>query len=161
MLAVLDANCLIDAVEPSSHAHSSLQCVLQAHSNGRVNLAISLHTLAEITSPAARELAERLPLLPHFPIGAWTDQVATWNQLAGTWADAKRNQQIQLELVSVANAGSSLRDRGAYLDALAANADAFVTSDGAFAKSKPAGRILAHFGLEVLTPSSFVTRLGF
>jgi hypothetical protein len=87
MLAVLDANRLIDAFEPSSHAHSSVQRVLQAHSHGCINLSVSLHTLSEIASPVARELAERLSRLPHFPIGVWTDQVASWDQLGGTWAD--------------------------------------------------------------------------
>jgi hypothetical protein len=65
----------------------------------------------------------------------------TIEQLAGTWEDAKRNEQIQQELEQLAKSGNDIPDRGAYLDALRAGADAFVTSDKQLVGTSPAARI--------------------
>lgn len=158
---VLDANCFIDAVNTSSHAYPSLQMVFFAAKSGRITLAISRHTLAEVSHPAAAcELAKTVEVIPHWPIGAIKQQVAAVRQLAGTWQEAKRNEQIQEELEQLAKSGNDIRDRGAYLDALLTRADAFVTSDRHLVGSGPARRIQAKFDLRVLTPSELVSEVG-
>ena len=160
MKVVLDANCFIDAVNASSHAYSALERVFSAAKSRRIKLAISRHTLEELSKKpdAAYELAKTVEIAPYCPIGTIAEQVATIQQLAGTLEDAKRNEQIQQELEQLAKSGNDIRDRGAYLDALRTGADAFVTSDRQLVGSGPAERIQAKFGLCVLTPSELVSR---
>lgn len=159
LLAVLDTNCLIDAVVDEALAHDAMKKLLLAHRVGRVVLAVSRHTLPELKTEAARAIADALPLVPHWPIGSWAEQVATWDQVSGTWDDAKRNQLVQLEIRNLANSGSSLQDRGAYLDALNGGADVFVTSDRQLAKSNPALLLQRRFGLRVMKPGMLAAEL--
>ncbi len=158
MKIVLDANCFIDAVNTSSHAYPCLERIFSAAKSGRITLAVSRHTVAEILCPAsACELAKTVEVIPYWPIGAINQQVAAIQQLAGTWEDAKRNEQIQHELEQLAKSGNDIRDRGAYLDALRAGADIFVTSDRQLAASGPARKIRERFRLRVLTPCALVS----
>ena len=157
----LDANCFIDATNPSSHAHAAMKCLLAAHEAHVLELTVSRQTVAELEpkADAALDLVNRFVVLPHFPIGLWNDQVAPWGQGAGTWNDAKQNQTIQQELQALAKAGSDIRDRGAYIDALRSGADAFVTSDTQLVGSAAAKRIEGRFGLRVLTPQQLIEKL--
>lgn len=159
---VLDSNCFIDATRSSAHAYAAMQCILGACSQGRLVALVSRHTLAELERKPdpALSLAKQFEVLPHFPIGTWKEQVASWNEVAGTWADARRNQQVQLELETHAKSGNDIRDRGAYLDALRARVDAFVTSDSQLADSSPAKRIEQRFGLRVVRPAQLATELS-
>lgn len=161
MKVVLDANCVIDAVTSCSRAYSDMQIILAAANAGKIVVAISRHTLAEILEPvAARLLADSFEIVPYWPIGAIAEQVATIEQLAGTWKDAERNQEIQKELSQLAKSGSDIRDRGAYLDALRAGVDVFLTSDNQFAGSGPAKRILDRFGLRVAKPHEIASAIN-
>jgi predicted nucleic acid-binding protein len=159
MKVVLDANCFIDAVNPLSDSYPWLRRLFAAaKSRPDLRLAVSRHTLAEVRRPdTACELVKTVEVVPHWPIGTISEQVATIEQLAGTWQDARRNEQIQQEVEQLAKSGNDIRDRGGYLDALRAGADAFVTSDTQLVGSGPAKRIQAKFGLRVLTPCAFVT----
>jgi hypothetical protein len=67
---------------------------------------------------------------------------------------------VQQELQSLAKAGTDIRDRGAYIDALMARVDAFVTSDKQLVASGPANRIEQRFGLGVVTPSDMLANLN-
>lgn len=141
-----------------------MQRILQVAETGAIELWISRHSLAELSkgdpaTEAARSLVSRLAILPHYPIGTWDDQVATWEEVAGTWDDARANQAIQEELASLATSGNSIRDRGAYLDAMRANVDVFVTSDRQLVGSSPAARIRARFGLQVMAPEELASGL--
>ena len=86
MKAVLDANCFIDAINQTSQAYEALQVILNASHLGKNTLFVSLHSLHELEQKPdeALALAKSLPLLPHFPIGTWGEQVGTWSQAAGT-----------------------------------------------------------------------------
>jgi predicted nucleic acid-binding protein len=164
MKVALDTNCLLDAVDPSALSHDAMQHILHAARTGAIELWVSKHSLAELSradpmTQAARSLAAEFGVLPHYPIGTWDDQVETWDEVAGTWDDARANQAIQEELASLATSGNSIRDRGAYLDALRANADVFVTSDRQLVGSSPAARIRERFGLRVSTPDEFASGL--
>lgn len=158
--AVLDANCFIDAASPQSKVFADMRCLLQAHSVGRIQLNVSRHTLSELHSQSAQLVASAIPIVPHFPIGTWEDQVASWQDVSGTWAESARNELLQLEVSTLAKAGSSLRDRGAYLDALISSADVFITSDKQLVGSAPAVRIQSRFGLRVATPSQVASELA-
>ena len=57
-----------------------------------------------------------------------------------------------MEIAAAANTGANLRDRGAYLDALHAKVDIFVTSDKDLAEDDAAKRLSTKYGLRVLTP---------
>jgi hypothetical protein len=162
MRVALDTNCFIDANDPSSHAYAAMRVILAAQEARRVELTVSQHTLNELKQKpdAASDLADACTVLPHFPIGSWDEQVSTWHQSAGTWDDAKRNQAIQQELRTLATSGNSLKDRGAYLDALYAKVEAFVTSDRQLADSEPAKKIEERFGLRVMTPHQLANELG-
>jgi hypothetical protein len=164
MKVVLDTNCLLDAGNETATTYSSLQKIFAAAATGQLEICVSRHTLAELTKDGpvtlrARSIASGCVTLAHYPIGSWDEQVATWEQLAGSWDDARRNQEAQTELASIAKAGNDLRDRGAYIDALCAGAAAFVTSDRQFVGSGPTSRIQKRFGLRVVTPDALATEL--
>lgn len=161
MKVVLDANCFIDATNSSSHAHEAMTELLAFHKAGTLQLTVSRHTLAELNHKpdTACGIALKCDVLHHFPVGAWDDQVATWDQVEGTWDDADQNQAIQQKLEKLAKAGTDIRDRGAYIDALRAHADAFITSDKQMVGSEPAKRIVNEFRLQVLTPAQLVDKL--
>jgi predicted nucleic acid-binding protein len=157
----LDTNCFIDAFNSTSHAYQPMQRILKAFYSKTILLVVSRHTLSEITkSKEAFNFAKSVEILPHYPIGTWKEQVATWNQISGTFGDAKRNQKLQEELKALAKSGNDIRDRGAYIDAINAEAYAFVTSDGQFANSSPAQRIQDRFGLQVIIPKQLAEELS-
>jgi len=121
MKVALDTNCFIDAVNSGADANSAMKLIFEAHESGRVTAMVSRHSLAELREPPeACRFAESLPALPYWPIGTIAEQVATIEQLAGTWEDARRNEEIQDELEQLAKSGNDIRDRGAFLDALLA-----------------------------------------
>ncbi len=161
MNAALDANCFIDSINHKVPTYKSMQKILKAYDEGLIALYISRHALSELEKKpdVAFDVAKRLPVLPHWPIGKWEDQISTWRELAGTWKDAKRNDNIQNELDSLAKSGNDIRDRGAYLDALLANMDAFITSDKQLVGSAPAERIMNRFGLRVITPEALANEI--
>jgi predicted nucleic acid-binding protein len=160
MKIALDTNCFIDAVTSTAHANAAMKEILQAHASGKVKAMVSRHTLAELHDPPeARRFAEALPVLPYWPIGTIAEQVATVEQLTGTWEDARRNEQIQKELEQLAKSGNDIRDRGAFLDALLGAADIFVTSDNQLASVGPAKRIQDRFGIRVLSPADLANEL--
>ena len=165
MKVIIDTNCLLDAADKHSIAYPYLQNIFVAASVGKVKLWISLHSLSEINktdamTKRAKEIAGGLNILPHYPIGVWGEQVGTWDNVSGTWGDAERNQELQTELASLAKAGNSIRDRGAYIDAINAHADVFVTSDRQLAGSGPAERIRQRFFLRVITPKALAEELS-
>jgi hypothetical protein len=126
MKAVLDTNCLLDAANKNAITHLPLQKLLAAAVSRKIQIFVSRHSLSELTkddpvTERAKLIADNLPVLQHYPIGTWINQVATWDQLCGTWDDARNNQKIQFELTSLAKSGNDIRDRGAYIDALLAN----------------------------------------
>lgn len=161
MLAVLDANCFIDAVNPSVTMHPYLQRILLAWHSGRIELGVSRHTLAELAKmpDQALDLAKNIRTLPYWPIGTIAEQITTIEELSGTWEDAGLNESSQQELGLLAKAGTSIRDRGALIDALRADADVFVTSDRELVAAAPARRIREKFGLRVVTPSFLASEL--
>lgn len=158
MQIALHTNCFIYSVNAESKEYGPLQAILAAASIGTFGLLVSLYTLAELARKpdAAYDLAKTFLVLPHWPIGAIADQVAMIKDLQGSWEDARRNESIQHELKQLAGGGNDIRDRGAYLDALLAKMDAFVTSDGHFVNTEPARRMRERFGLRTLTPSQLV-----
>jgi predicted nucleic acid-binding protein len=163
MLAVLDANCFIDAVNPCATMHPFLQHILSAWRSGMIELGVSRHTLAELAKKPdqAFDLAKSVRTLPYWPIGTIAEQITAIEELAGTWEDAHLNQSSQLELVLLAKAGTSIRDRGALIDALRAHADALVTSDKELVAAAPAHRIQERFGVRVVAPSMLASELGY
>lgn len=162
MCVALDTNCFIDALNPRSRGFKSLQAIIAAFRAGEITVFVSRHTLAELSvkPDAAYELAKEVGILPYWPIGAIKDQVATIEQLSGAWEDARRNEQIQQELEWLAASGNDIRDRGAFLDALLAGLDAFVTSDEHLAGHGASERIRRRFGVRVLKPIEFAADLS-
>ena len=158
----LDTNCFIDAVSSASSSRAALQRIFRAADTGQVSLKVSLQTLHELEEmkDEALELAKTLPKLPHWPIGSWDEQVGTWKQQTGTWDDGKRNDQIQLKLSTLAKSGTSIRDRGGYIDALRNRLDGFVTSDKQLVGSAPSTRINNQFSTKVITPEELAKVLG-
>jgi hypothetical protein len=156
----LDTNCFIDTFNPGSYAYPYMQKIIEAHRSKRLIITVSRYTLSEIKEPIeALNFAQTFEILPHYPIGTFGDQVATWEELAGTFEDARINQELQEELEQLAKSGNDIRDRGAYIDAINAHVDAFVTSDGQFAKSGPAKRIEKRFCLRVITPKQLAEEI--
>lgn len=162
MKVVLDTNCFINAVNQTSQAYEAVQVILKASHSGKITLFVSLHSLHELEQKPddALALAKSLPLLPHFPIGTWGEQVGTWSQAAGTWEDAKRNEEIQNDLKKRAKSGADIRDRGAYIDALHAHADVFVTSDEGLAGNGPSSRIAEKYDLRIMIPVELASELS-
>jgi len=158
----LDAKCFIDAFNPASSNHDAAKRLFQLAPQRDIELLVSRHTLAQLSrvDDEASRLAHTLPILPHWPIGAWAEQVGTWDQTQGSWDDARRHDDVQGEIQTLAKAGTDIRDRGAYLDALMAAVEAFVTSDKQLAGSGPSVRIKERFGLRVETPQAMIDALG-
>lgn len=156
----LDTNCFIDAFHSSSHAYPYMQKIIEAHRSKQIIITVSRHTLSQIKEPIeALNFAQTFEILPNYPIGPWGEQVATWKEPGGSWKDAEINQELQEELEQLAKSGNDIRDRGAYIDAINAHVDAFVTSDGQFAKSGPAERIKNRFGLRVIAPKQLAEEI--
>jgi hypothetical protein len=157
----LDTNCFIDAVTPASSSWSALQQIFRADAMRKISLKVSLQTLHELEEKKGKafELANSLPKLQHWPIGSWDEQVGTWKEQVGTWNDAKRNDEIQSLVRALAKSGTSIRDRGAYLDALCNKLDGFVTSDKQLVGSGPSSRINSKFPTKVVTPEELVSLL--
>jgi hypothetical protein len=157
-----DANCFIDAVNQNSPRRDALQQILQAARSGAISLSVSLHTLNELggREDEALRLAKTLPVLSHWPIGSWNDQVGTWYQATGSWDDGRRNDEAQTILKARAKSGNSIRDRGAYIDALRNDLDGFITSDKQLIAPGPANRINNEFSTKVLTPESLASSLS-
>ena len=94
MKVARDTNCFIDAVIANAAAYAAVRCIFEANESGMITALVSRHTLSELLGPQdARRLAEALPVLPYWPIGTIAEQVATIDQLAGTWDAAKRNDK--------------------------------------------------------------------
>lgn len=157
----LDTNCFIDAVNPASSNYDNMQRLMATYRRGKVSLKVSLQVLHELKKKQdnALALAKTLPELPHWPIGTWDEQVATWPQVTGTWNDAKQNNRIQMKLKELAKSGTDIRDRGAYIDALCSDLDGFITSDKQLVGSGPAMKINKRFHTKVLTPEQAVKEL--
>lgn len=155
----LDANCFIDAVSPGAHAHVAMQQILCAGQQGRVRLLVSLQTISELEArdDMALELARQTERLPHFAIGSWGEQVGAWNDEAGTWADGKADDVRQEQISRLAKSGNDIRDRGALIDALRADCDFFITSDGQLSKPGPRQRLALEFPIRIRTPIQFVS----
>lgn len=162
MRVALDTNCFINGINPTAHAYPAVKAIFEVAASERVKLLVSYHTLQELSQKAdeAYELAKSLEILPNWPIGTIADQVAPIRDLAGTWEDARRNEEIQHELEQLAKAGNDIRDRGAYLDALYGGVETFVTSDRHLAGSAPAKRIEERFGLRIVTPKDLLLELN-
>jgi len=159
---IVDTNVFINAFNSSATEYADVQFLLQAYKEGRVGFYVSLHTLSELEKrkDEAWELAKTFPQSPHYPIGSWDEQVGTWDQACGTWDDARKNEVVQNNLCDQAKAGTSIQDRGAFVDGLCSDFDGFLTSDGQFVKSGPLARINANFELKVITPEALVAELA-
>ncbi len=157
-----DANCFIDAVDARSHSYPYLKTILELRDRGLLKLFISRHSLYEIQkSQNAIDLANTCEILPYHPIGTWGDQeIVKWGALAGTWNDAKINQTVQEDIQNLAKSGTDIRDRGAYIDALRAAVDVYMTSDRQLAGNGSAPRIAGKYGLKILTPKQFAEETG-
>ncbi len=137
-----------------AHNKVALEVIFSARESGKIEIMVSRHSLDELSRKPddAYELAKAAEILPYWPIGSIAELVGSIADLSGTWEDARRNEDIQQELKNLAKSRNDIRDRGAYIDALLAKADAFVTSDQHFVASRPARSIEKRFGLRVLTP---------
>ena len=155
----LDTNCFIDAFNSTSKGHKAMQQILALSNEGKINIYVSLQNLSELDKhkDEAAELANSIERLPHYGIGTWDEQIGTWKDQAGTWAQAKEDEERQKKINELAKAGSSIRDRGGYIDAIRNNLDAFVTSDKQFVASGPAKRLNEEFATKVLTPQEVVS----
>lgn len=154
----LDANCFINAVTLGAHAHGAMRQILGAHEEGLIDLYVSLQTLHELGKKpdTALELAKGVERLPHYSIGTWDEQVGTWNDEAGTWADGKLDDDRQGLMEKLAKSGNDIRDRGALVDALRAQCNFFITSDGQLSKPGPASLLEASFPIRIRTPEQYV-----
>jgi predicted nucleic acid-binding protein len=158
MKIVLDTNCFIDAMNTKPTSRDPIAKILNEYKKATIGLHVSRHTLAELERKPddALNLAKTLPVVPLFPIGTWAGPVGSWEHMEGTWCDAEANDSIQEELSKLANSGNDIRDRGAFLDALKAKADVFVTADRQLVADGPAERIFERFRLRILSPKQLV-----
>jgi predicted nucleic acid-binding protein len=155
----LDANCFIDAVTPSAHGHEAMRRIFVAQDKYQIALFVSRQTLHELEArpDEALALARKIKTLPHYSIGTYDEQVGTWSEEAGTWDDGREDDLRQDIMAKQAKSGNDIRDRGALIDALRANCDVFVTSDGQLSKTGPAQRLESKFPIRIRTPAQFVT----
>jgi hypothetical protein len=111
MKVALDTNCFIDAATPNADAYAAMRCIFEAHESRTILVVVSRHTLSELLDPPdARRLAEALPALPHWPIGTIGEQVATIEQLAGTWAEDHARDLLARDPGRTASRGRKRRE---------------------------------------------------
>ena len=130
--ATLDTSAVIAAFEPSRDGHLAMRRLIGAWQAGHVRLVLSKRTLYELREKPDEKLAfaESCEILPYYMIGAWknlADDPLTWNDLAGTWDDARVSQTLQ-EVLPV-RARVKLRDRGIIIDSMQEGIDLLVTTD--------------------------------
>ena len=130
--ATLDTSAVIAAFDPAREGHLAMHRLIQAWQADHVRLVLSKRTLYELREKPDDKLAfaESLEVLPYYMIGAWKDLAedpVTWNDLAGTWDDARVNQALQ-EVLPV-RARVKLRDRGIIIDSMQARVRLLVTTD--------------------------------
>ena len=130
--ATLDTSTVITAFEPSQDGYSAMRRLIEASKAGKLRLVISKRTLYELREKPDEKLtfAESLEILPYYLLGTWNNleqDPVTWQELAGTWDDAKVNQALQ-EALPV-RARVKLRDRGIIIDSMQAGVKLLVTKD--------------------------------
>lgn len=159
---MLDANCFIDANNEFSAVHESVKRIFELASEGKIKIAVSFHTLNELEKKPdeALKLAQTCQIAKHWPIGSWDDQVCTWNQVEGTWDEARWNNEIQLQIETLAKRGNSIRDRGAFLDALQGRYNGFVTSDRQMVDDKPKKEINSRFFTKIMRPQEVIAEFA-
>ena len=135
---------------------------MQAAKEGKIVLAVSLHTLEELKdrNDSAYQIAKELPELPHWSIGSWHEQVGNWKQNNGSWDDGKFDDQRQEILRTLAKSGNDIRDRGTFIDALRNEFDGFITSNNQLVKPGPLKRINDYFSTKVISPENLVKELS-
>lgn len=126
---------------------------------------MSKHSLSELAAgslkygPAAEDLARTYAELPYYPLGVIDDLLGTISELAGTFDDIRMNERTRVALGSLAKQGTDLRDRGALIDALRANASFFVTSDKGMVGKGPRLRIEGELPIRIRTPAEMCADL--
>ena len=85
MKLALDTNCFIDAFNLASPNHEAAKRLLLFAPTRGIELVVSRHTLAQLSrvDDQASCLAHTLPILPYWPVGAWEEQVGSWDQAQG------------------------------------------------------------------------------
>ena len=143
----LDANCFIDAANPSSSSHTAMHRIFQAAARGELELSVSLHTLHELEA-RKDEAWDWRGLRLNCPIGLLVvgrSKSEPGSNRREPGMIGRRNDEIQTELKSLAKSGTDIRDRGGYIDALRNGLDGFVTSDKQIVGNGPSGRINGRF----------------
>lgn len=162
MLIVCDTNCWIEASgDPKS---SAAQFFLSA-SERNCRIACSKHSLVELAAGTlkygsdAETLARNYCELPYCPIGTFNELVGTISELAGTLADMRANEVLREQLGELAKQGTSVRDRGALIDAVRAGAAYFVTADRGLTDPGPRTRIERMLPIRIRTPTEINVEL--
>lgn len=160
--ALLDSNCFIACAQPEHPDHADSVAAVEGARVAHVELCVSQHTLLELRRKpdSAFAQASSLNVVNCMPFGRIADLAGPISGLGGTLADIVRSDEMVAEMRELARTGSSLRDRGALLDAIAARVDFFGTSDRALCDSAPATRIHRRFGLRTVTPRAFVIAIN-
>jgi uncharacterized RDD family membrane protein YckC len=151
---VLDANCFIDAFNPASSAHAAVRRLFDLQKSGKVRIAISKHSLEQLSvkPDEAYRLARQAVLIPYYPVGSIEELLGSIRDAAGSFDDMRESARAMTLMTELAKAGADIRDEGALLDALMANADAFVTSDDGLVGDGPVRRLESHFGIRIARP---------
>jgi len=160
MTVALDTMCFIYAVDPQSPHHAALRKLLSESSSGKISIKVSRHTLMELSRKpdSALALAQGVEPLPYWPIGTIAELVRQIRDLSGTWHDASQNEMLQQRMQTLAKAGISIHDKGAYLDAVLSRVDVFVTYDCDFIKEGQS-KVEETFGVPILSAEALVERL--
>lgn len=159
MLIVCDTNIWIDAALDDCSPESKL---LSACKEAKFRVAVSKHSLSELEAaqlkygPAAFQLANSYEVLPYYPVGTIKQLLGKISELAGTLADMKTSAERLKLLSSLAKRGTGLRDCGALIDSLYANAQVFVTCDRGMVGSMPKARIEQAFPIRIRTATEFL-----
>lgn len=132
-IATLDTCAIIAMFRKHRSGHAEMCLLREAYEDGTIRLVISRRTLSELSERAdeAFSFANRLPILPYYPIGSWNDvSDATWEQLAGTWDDGADEIQRALPVRNRVK----IKDRGILIDSMRAGIELLVTTDGPLLK---------------------------
>lgn len=161
-LIVCDSTFWIEATKDDRSESASVVALAMSQ---RHRLGVSKHSLTELDAgaprygPAASQLARSFEQLPYYPLGTIDELLGSISELSGSFDEMRQNESLRSQLGQVASQGTSLRDRGALIDALWAKAQFFVSSDHGLVALGPRKRIESSLSISVRTPAEMAREL--
>jgi hypothetical protein len=154
----VDTDCIISLFKPQEEMHLPMLRINEMYQEGKIDLYISAKTIVQLTRGGPPlEYAKSLLMLPNYPVGRIADQVGTWGEMAGTWNDAKENEELQEKVSALTKKSVNIRDRQIVIDSYRGKMDILLTNDHGLCGERQARNLKELLGISVMTPKEFLS----